>query len=361
MVRNEKPVKVLIVSRRAPWPYSIGGDCVSMQLWAKSFLDAGMQVVWMGSCEGASDSDSVRKLYNLDEVINSNSTDFVYSESNTKIDFHLISKQQQFHSSLESLVDTYHPDKVITYLDGANEVMELCASKGIEVYYVVFDMKSWQIASLLCADYYGCHVVFISAASERKYKQLLSYAPTTTIYQPFTYPQQSKSKTIRRFITMINPVPCKGLDIVIELIHQMPNTSFLLVEGWTTLQQEGVDISHFPNVKVLPKQPNLDEVFQQSKLLLMPSQWEEAFGRVIVEAALWKVPTIGSNRGGIPEAIGEEGGVVVDSDNVDQWINAISDLLHQDKYIRLGMSAYRNAVQRFTNKNNMSRFAKLIS
>ncbi|MDH6541080.1 glycosyltransferase [Streptomyces sp. SPB4] len=54
----------------------------------------------------------------------------------------------------------------------------------------------------------------------------------------------------------------------------------------------------------------------------MPSQVVDAFPRVIVEAGLHGVPTIGSSRGGIPEAV-RGCGIILHPDNVDSWVQAI--------------------------------------
>lgn len=63
-------------------------------------------------------------------------------------------------------------------------------------------------------------------------------------------------------------------------------------------------------------------IYAANDLLLVPSQVEDAFPRVIVEAGLHGVPTIGSSRGGIPEAVGN-GGMILHPDDVDGWVRAI--------------------------------------
>src|SRR5205085_11509214 len=47
---------------------------------------------------------------------------------------------------------------------------------------------------------------------------------------------------------------------------------------------------------------DIDEVFAQSRILLMPSLWSEAFGLTAIEAMLRGIPTLASNVGGLPEA-----------------------------------------------------------
>ncbi|MGW1635595.1 glycosyltransferase [Streptomyces lavendulae] len=54
----------------------------------------------------------------------------------------------------------------------------------------------------------------------------------------------------------------------------------------------------------------------------MPSQVVDALPQVILEAGLHGVPTIGSSRGGIPEAVGD-GGIILHPDDADGWVQAI--------------------------------------
>ena len=56
-----------------------------------------------------------------------------------------------------------------------------------------------------------------------------------------------------------------------------------------------------------------DRSTDSTKILLAPSKWEEAWGRVASEAHCSGIPVVGSRRGGLPEAIGE-GGIVLDYD-----------------------------------------------
>lgn len=53
--------------------------------------------------------------------------------------------------------------------------------------------------------------------------------------------------------------------------------------------------------KISPKR--LAQEYQKADVLIVPSLWEEPFGRIVIEAAQYAVPTIGSDGGGIPETI----------------------------------------------------------
>ncbi len=69
----------------------------------------------------------------------------------------------------------------------------------------------------------------------------------------------------------------------------------------------------------LPKYYNIADIF------CIPSQYEEGYGRVVIEAVACGVPVIGSNKGGIPEALNETVSILVEPTK-DNLKSAISGL-----------------------------------
>jgi glycosyltransferase involved in cell wall biosynthesis len=71
-------------------------------------------------------------------------------------------------------------------------------------------------------------------------------------------------------------------------------------------------------------------VYGKCKILLVPSVWEEAYGRVVTEAQVSGIPAVASERGGLPEAVGR-GGILIDPDGpIDHWVTAVRKLWHDD-------------------------------
>lgn len=115
----------------------------------------------------------------------------------------------------------------------------------------------------------------------------------------------------------INPTAVKGIDFVLELAAALADEKFLLVGNWG---------SRFPdrlpsNVKTIERQASLTQLLRSSKGLLMPSVWQEAFGRVPLEAMANALPVIASDRGALPETVGQ-GGIVLPLD-LELWKGAM--------------------------------------
>jgi len=149
----------------------------------------------------------------------------------------------------------------------------------------------------------------------------------------------------RRYITFINPVVVKGVETFLEIAMRRPSCEFLCVEGWSAPSIILDFMRKVPNIRYLPHQEDMAEIYARSRLLLVPSIWEEAFGRVVVEAQAASVPVIASNRGGIGEALGEGGILIDDHRNVVEWLRAI-DRLQTDHQLyqrcqRLGLQNTR--------------------
>lgn len=122
----------------------------------------------------------------------------------------------------------------------------------------------------------------------------------------------------RRFVTMINPSPQKGGLFFINLAAQAaataPDIRFRAVESRGTRamwQQLNVDQASLDRIDWHPHTADMARIYDQAALLLVPSLWEEASGRVIAEAVLAGVPVLAMRNGGIPEQLGE-GGILFD-------------------------------------------------
>ena len=161
-------------------------------------------------------------------------------------------------------------------------------------------------------------------------------------------------------VLFINPVPVKGLEIFIHMARHMPDVQFIVVEGWGPISQELYELfQRLKNIQYVPKTWNMREVYQAADLLIAPSQWEEAFGRVVVEAHAARLPTLVSDIGGLPEASGEAGFIEYDYRNPDAWVRHIRHLMNNLPLIEEKRVHFSRNVGRFDPAALAQRFMEL--
>jgi glycosyltransferase involved in cell wall biosynthesis len=118
-------------------------------------------------------------------------------------------------------------------------------------------------------------------------------------------------QSARRYVTFVNPEPRKGVHVFARIAdvlwRRRPDIPLLLVEGAakrSSLAGLGIDVSGLNNLTVWPNTPDVRNLYAASKLILMPSLIENA-GCIAMEAMTNGIPVVASNRGGLPETIGD--------------------------------------------------------
>ena len=146
-----------------------------------------------------------------------------------------------------------------------------------------------------------------------------------------------------RYVTFVNPALCKGaypfVRIAQELGRRRPDIPLLVVESRATrmtLGACGLRPSDHPHIQIMPVTTDPRRFWRLTKVLLMPSLWWENQPLVAVEAMINGIPVIGSDRGGIPETLGD-GGIALSlperltpltqilptAEEVEPWVEAI--------------------------------------
>jgi glycosyltransferase involved in cell wall biosynthesis len=104
-------------------------------------------------------------------------------------------------------------------------------------------------------------------------------------------------------------VPEKGVDVLLEAWRRLelpPEEARLLVVGLPAVSNayvDGLRAETPPGCEWLPMQRNVLRLLHASDVLVLPSRWDEPFGRVVVEAMATGRPAVASAVGGIPEIL----------------------------------------------------------
>ena len=106
----------------------------------------------------------------------------------------------------------------------------------------------------------------------------------------------------RGYITMINPCPLKGATIFLELAREFADYQFAAVPTWGATDDLLAQLQQLPNMHILAPADDIEDILDQTRVLLVPSLWPETFGYVVPEAMLRGIPVMASDLGGLREA-----------------------------------------------------------
>lgn len=106
---------------------------------------------------------------------------------------------------------------------------------------------------------------------------------------------------------------------------------------------------------------DLKEQYINADVLIVPSIWDEPFGRVVIEGNQFGLPVIASNRGGIPEIIKTmESGEIYSSDNIDELRNKI-EKFSERKYINLFYDNIEKNIEKYSINYQIDLFLELYN
>ena len=135
-------------------------------------------------------------------------------------------------------------------------------------------------------------------------------------------------------------MPHKGLGVALQIASLLPQVKFLFVKGrWSVFTDEQLENFLYPakqlkNVTIIDFQSDTKKIYSRTNILLVPSSFEETFGRVILEAQCNGIPVIAANVGGVRYTVGK-GGILVDREaEISTYTEAILKLSTDRGYYR---------------------------
>lgn len=189
-------------------------------------------------------------------------------------------------------------------------------------------------------------------------------------------------------IFMFNPLQRKGGFVFKEIAKQLPSLKFGTVFGWSSLKEkpnsnrfskeyiqritesegsifdgsipEYVNFDSCNNIKIFQPEDDPKKLYEQINILLVPSQWEEAFGRVAIEAMANGIPVIASNVAGLKDSVGD-GGILVEKDNIHKWIENIQKLMSsKDFYVEMSRKSKEWVRNNYSEEDIINKSKNLI-
>jgi glycosyltransferase involved in cell wall biosynthesis len=168
-------------------------------------------------------------------------------------------------------------------------------------------------------------------------------------------------------VLFVNPVRAKGWEIAAAVAERLPAVQFTFLEAWGVRPEWRAQcrarIAALANCEWHEATSDMRPVWARAKLLLIPSVWEEAWGRSASEAQVNGLPVVASNRGGLPEVVGP-GGVILDVHApIAHWSEAVARLMTDaDHYAAVAAAARAHAARPEIQPDAVcDRFLRLVS
>lgn len=115
-------------------------------------------------------------------------------------------------------------------------------------------------------------------------------------------------------------------------------------------------------VRIIPFQENIWQLWDSIDIAVVPSTEPEPFGMVAIEAMLSKKPVIAANHGGLTEiVIDQKTGLLFEPRNAEQLAEALQVLLDDPKKQHdFGANGYIRAVEHFSLKSHVTKFEAIF-
>ena len=197
------------------------------------------------------------------------------------------------------------------------------------------------------------HVFTTSPYLSQQYRRKIGLV-SAGIPSPIDWAEVLAPEAERRFVTFVNPSAHKGAGVFARIADMLgssrPDIPILVVQSASSAGVlnaiPGMDFAKYPQILAAPPLPKPADFFALTKLLLVPSLFDEPFGRVAAEAMANGIPPLVSDRGGLPETVGGAGRVlalperltgksleVPEAEEVRPWVDAVCELWdHPDRY-----------------------------
>lgn len=219
-----------------------------------------------------------------------------------------------------SLKKLWEADVVITHLDNTVAAEGYCRHTQQPLVHLCHNEKTLKAFNVLNENTCAKLVVANSNWVGEEYRKWWKATPVLVCHPPVW--EQDYLVEPGEAITLINVSPAKGADLFYEMAAARPDLPFLAVQGGYGMQVFPPDL---PNLSYWPTQRDARRIFEQTKVITMPSTYE-SWGRCAMEASVSGIPCLAADTPGLREAL-ETYGVFPDAYTVEAWLEALDEVL----------------------------------
>ena len=256
------------------------------------------------------------------------------------------------HRKLPYIVSLRGSD--VPYYDNYNRKLKI-----LHKLYLPITKHIWKTAKEVIAVTYSLK----ETALHTNPGQLIEVIPNgidTNIFSPSI--ENKKYDDEFRLITVSRLIKRKGIQHILTALSEIQesekmkksNSVSLIIIGEGNFENqlrrmsEELGLSKVVTFLGFCDRETLPSYFRQSDAFILLSL-AEAFGNVIAEAMACGLPIIGANQGGIPDLVGEENGILVQPENIQQTKTAILSMKNnKEMRIKMGKANVEKIVKNYS-------------
>ncbi len=309
-------MKILLAHNSTYYPAHGGGDR-SNRLLMEALAVRGHDVRVFTRTERFGEAEHARYLGELVRRAQAYKSDGETGEVQFElggVDVRVLTTRPELRAAFQRHIDAFSPDIIVTSTDDPGQLLFDLAVKAPNA-RVVYLVRA-TIATPFGPD--------SSGANERKTELLRradgvagvshyvagyvrQWAGIPAVHVPISLLESGDACPIlgrfdNRYVSMVNPCAVKGISIFLGLADRMPHIEFAAIPTWGADPDELDELRRRPNITLMDPVDNIDDLLRVSRIVLVPSVWVEARGRIVVEAMSRGIPVLASDVGGLHEA-----------------------------------------------------------
>jgi glycosyltransferase involved in cell wall biosynthesis len=206
----------------------------------------------------------------------------------------------------------------------------LDSTRGLPAVLYLHDVGAVGVAADRHAD-----VAAVAAVSGFLAAVASSRGARAEVIPPVIDARDYRVPTTRERVLFVNPAAQKGLYTALALAALEPEIPFTWARCWYLgrkhIEYVESEARRLDNVE-FRKQTVLDPaaLYGDARVLIVPSPYPEAYGRVAREALMSGIPVIAAAVGGLPESVGAGGMLIATDAPPAEWADTLRALWHDD-------------------------------
>ena len=321
-------MRILFVTPHAYLPQVIGGAEQSSHIMCRLLQDRHHDVAVLAKCSG-------QGLFGLRAYISKqlSSSDLV---TDRRLGY-TVFRVSNVQDNIVCVTDKFKPDALIVTVIGERS-LPLAIAAGSRGLPTIIYVRNVELKSPHLRVPQGDRNKIVANSKFTREFLFKKFGVDADVIPPIIVPSCYRTNTLRSHVVFINPHPWKGGDLAVSVAVQLPEIPFLFVESWP-LSRELKNkyqnaLAGCRNVRWLRPTSDMRKIYKRARIVMMPSRWEEAWGRVATEAQVSGIPVIATDIGGLAESVGPGGVLMSRNASPEDWVKVIRRLWDDDTEYR---------------------------